>query len=71
MFRVKFVAESSRQFFNFEAVRRVLVFLLINFMEENAYLRVYLVSRRYMNNLENFLIQEFLHGKDLQKLITS
>jgi len=40
MFGVKFVTESSRKFFNFESVRRDLVLLLINFMDENAYLHV-------------------------------
>jgi len=40
MFGVKFVSESSRKFFNFESVRRDLVLLLINFMDENAYLHV-------------------------------
>jgi len=43
MFGVKFVTESSRKFFNFKSVRRDLVLLLINFMDENAYLHVYVV----------------------------
>jgi len=49
MFGVKFVTENSRKFFNFESVRRDLVFLLINFMDENAYLYVYIVSKRHTN----------------------
>jgi len=55
MFGVKFVTENSRKFFNFESVRRDLVFLLINFMDENAYLYVYIVSKRH-TNWANFLI---------------
>jgi len=43
MFGVKLVTESIRKFFNFESVRRDLVFLLINFMDENSYLHVYVV----------------------------
>jgi len=50
MFGVKFVTESSRKSFNFESVRRDLVLLLINFMDENAYLHVYVVSKRYTYN---------------------
>jgi len=44
MFGIKFVTDSSRKFFNFESVSRDLVLLLINFMDENAYLHVYVVS---------------------------
>ena len=51
MFGVKFVTESSRKFFNFESVKSKLVFLLINFMDENAYLNVYVVSRQHTYNL--------------------
>jgi len=40
IFGVEFVTESSRKFFNFESVRRDLVLLLINFMDEDAYLHV-------------------------------
>jgi len=36
MFGVKFVTESSRKTINFESVRRDLVLLLINFVDENA-----------------------------------
>jgi len=43
MFGAKFVTESIRKLFNFESVRRDLVFLLINFLDENAYLHVYVV----------------------------
>jgi len=43
MFGVKCVTESSRKLFSFEAVRSDLVFLLINFMDENTYLNGYVV----------------------------
>jgi len=69
MFGVKFVSE-SRKLFNFESVRRDLVFLLISFIDENIYLHVYVVSKRHTYNLTEFSYSEkFLHGKDGQKLI--
>jgi len=40
MVEVQFVTESSRKSFNFESVRHYLIFLLINFMDENTYLYV-------------------------------
>jgi len=45
MFGVQFVTESSRKFFNFESVTSDLIFLLINFMDGNAYLHVYVVTK--------------------------
>jgi len=54
MFGVKFVTENSRIFFNFESVRRNLVFLFINFMDQNAYLYVYVVSKQHTYNLSKF-----------------
>ena len=54
---------------NFSVLKQsgaTLGFLLINFMDENAYLRMYVVSKRHIYNLS-----EFSHSKDLQKLITS
>jgi len=53
MFGVQFVTESSRKF-NFESVRRDLVFLLINFMDKNAYLHVYFISKQHTYNLSEF-----------------
>jgi len=50
MFGIKFVTESSRKFINFESVRRDLVFLLSNFMHDNDYLHVYVVSKRHTYN---------------------
>jgi len=50
MFGVKFITESSRKFLIFESVRRNLILLLINFMDENAYLHVYVVSERHTYN---------------------
>jgi len=40
MVRVKFVTESNRKFFSLKQSGATLVFLLINFMDENAYLRI-------------------------------
>jgi len=49
MFGVKFVVtESNRKFSNFESVRRDLVLPLINLMDENAYLHVYVASKIYI-----------------------
>jgi len=44
--RLNFVTGSNRKFFNFETVRRDLVLLLINSMDEITYLNVYVVSKR-------------------------
>jgi len=66
MVRVKFVAESNGKFFNLKQSGATLVFLLNNFMDENAYLHIYVVAKRLF-----FLFWEFSHGKDLHKLITS
>jgi len=54
MFGVQFLTESSRKFFKFESVRFDLVFLLINFMDGNAYLHVCVVSKRHTYNLSEF-----------------
>ena len=66
------MTESSRKSFNFKAVKRDLVLLLINFMDENAYLHMYVVSKRHNITLSEFLNSgKFSQGKDRQKLITS
>jgi len=69
MFGVKFVTDSSRKFFDFASARRDLVLLLINFMDENAYLHVYVVSKRHTYNFERIflVLGNFHQGKDRQK----
>jgi len=50
-----FVTE-SRGKVNFESVRRDLVLLLINFTDENAYLHLYVVSKRHTYNFERIFL---------------
>jgi len=52
---IKFVTESSKKF-NFESVRRDLVLLFINFMDENAYLHVYVFSKRHTYNFDRIFL---------------
>jgi len=54
MFGGKYVTKSSRKLFNFESVRHNLIFLLINFMDENACLHVYVVSKQHTYNLSEY-----------------
>jgi len=54
MFGVKFVTESSRKLFDFSSVRSDLVFLLINFMDEKAYVNLYVVSKQHTYHLSEF-----------------
>jgi len=72
MFGFKLVTKSSRKLFHFESGKSDLVTLLINFMDENAYLNMHVVLKQHTYNLREFSYTgKFLHGKDHQKLITS
>ena len=62
MFGVKFVTECSRKFFTFEWVTHDFILRLINFMAENAYLHVYIISKQHTYNFEwFFLVLENFH----------
>jgi len=57
MLEVKFVTESSRKssILN-QSGRRDFVFLLINFMDEKAYLNFYVVSKQHTYNFERIFL---------------
>jgi len=48
MFVFKFVAKGSRELFKFESVRRDLILLSINFMDENEAKEVFSSSHVYV-----------------------
>ena len=54
MVRVKFVAESNGKFFNLKQSGATLVFLPNNFVDDNAYLHIYIVSKPHIYNLSEF-----------------
>ena len=58
-FGVKLFTKNSREFFKFESVRRDLVLLLINFMDENAYSHVYVVPKRQNSEGISLVLENF------------